>query len=338
MEEHLQQAPQLERSVVSLFLHCFTPPPPLGWRKATTLLLNLDDLCKPLDGRNGRLDGLNSLCGAMASPTHIIAPSCSCTRFAGTQELRNAYGLRCACAAPALLRTHQGSPLHAAAAAAVERLPVVVAHGDAPLPVDACGSTPLHSAAAQGDPEAVHLLLRSCGERAAAECSALNWCGMTPIHSLAANPGPGSCAALSVMMHFGASLHDRTKPFGDNDDDDMGSFSGETALSLAAQHSGDHQAGLLVALLLQAGLDPLDPAGPMHTTPLEFASAAGGEPGTAGSTGCEANRNTVAGSTCKLPWLASRARWPPHASATHADLLCRQWHVSRCLQTWRSSN
>ncbi|EFN53715.1 hypothetical protein CHLNCDRAFT_136561 [Chlorella variabilis] len=98
---------------------------------------------------------------------------------------------------------------------------------------------------------------------------------MTPIHSLAANPGPGSCAALSVMMHFGASLHDRTKPFGDNDDDDMGSFSGETALSLAAQHSGDHQAGLLVALLLQAGLDPLDPAGPMHTTPLEFASAAG---------------------------------------------------------------
>ncbi len=156
--------------------------------------------------------------------------------------------------------------------------------GDSPrlvLPMDAAGNSPLHVAAAAAQPAALAALLQGC---AAEELERRNCFGLTPLHALAASPRPGGAseAALHLLLLAGADPLARTLP---PEDAGMDASYDESALSLAAQHARPGAgAAPLVAALLGAGLDPLEPNGTLWTSPLEHACAAGG--GCCGCCGC----------------------------------------------------
>jgi hypothetical protein len=153
--------------------------------------------------------------------------------------------------------------------------------GPAPLPARTPGKeqhyTPdlLHAYAAHGRIEEAQQLLDSLSQQQASEeCNRPNAWGMTPLHCLCLATASPSGDIFKLLMAAGAAdVHARTAR------SSKGSlfYEGETPLTLAAQHSRDGTAANLVSLLLSCGADPLEPAGPLYTTALEYACAAGGE-------------------------------------------------------------
>ena len=197
---------------------------------------------------------------------------CCCGGY--TDECTSDFTLRCHCCT---LPCKGGELHHAASSGDTEKLASLLASwpaGEA-LPIDSVGSTPLHSAAAQGQKQAVQLLLAHCGAGAAEELARINEFGLTPFLALAlGRAGAGAWETAVVLAAAGVDPHARTQP----PQADLEALAGDTALHLAAQHS---QPGACMAPLvyyfLMAGLDPLEHAGHLHTSPLEYACAAGGE-------------------------------------------------------------
>ena len=197
---------------------------------------------------------------------------CCCSRY--TDEYSSHFALRCHCCA---LPCMGGELHHAASSGDTEKLASLLAAwpaGEA-LPVDSVGSTPLHSAAAQGRTQAVQLLLAHCGAGAAEELARVNNLGLTAWHALAlGRAGADAWQTALVLATAGVDPHARTQP----PQADLEALAGDTALHLAAQHS---QPGACMAALvyhfLMAGLGPLENAGHLDTSPLEYACAAGGE-------------------------------------------------------------
>ncbi len=145
---------------------------------------------------------------------------------------------------------------------------------DAP---DEFNSTPLHLACKACLPEAVALLLR-----AGADTSRLNCLGFAPLHSCCCQPFdcPSKAGAalevLQLLLDAGADLKAAVLPGVGGDLDKV--RGGETAITLLAQHALPGSAGgPLVACLLAAGADPLQPVLGLEASALEFACAAGGE-------------------------------------------------------------
>ncbi|KAI3425138.1 hypothetical protein D9Q98_008909 [Chlorella vulgaris] len=151
--------------------------------------------------------------------------------------------------------------------------------GPAPPPARTPGKeqhyTPdlLHAYAAHGRVEEAQQLLASLSQQQASEeCNRPNAWGMTPLHCLCLAKASPSGDIFKLLMAAGAAdVHARTAR------SSKGSlfYEGETPLTLAAQHSRDGTAANLVSLLLSCGADPLEPAGPLYTTALEYACAAG---------------------------------------------------------------
>jgi ankyrin repeat protein len=160
------------------------------------------------------------------------------------------------------------------------------------------GSTPLHSAAAQGRTQAVQLLLAHCGAGAGEELARVNEFGLTAWHALAlGRAGASAWETALALSTAGADTHARTRP----PQADLECLAGDTALHLAAQHSQPGACmAALVYYLLMAGLDPLENAGHLHTSPLEYACAAGGE--------CRAGREEGRGASCTDVLICSNRR------------------------------
>lgn len=203
-------------------------------------------------------------CPYQAVPLRPLAGSC-----AGDLELRCHLSR-----AP-----HSGlHPLHEAAGAgdteALAQLLLQLPPGE-PLPRDTVGNSPLHRAAALGQPHAAWALLAHCGEeRACAELAAVNAVGWTPAHACCANPDqPGASGTLEVLGCCGAELSARTAP---EEDPQFECWAGDTCLGLAAQHATSPAALPVVQALLLAQQSPLEPAGWLGTSPLEYAAGGGG--------------------------------------------------------------
>ena len=80
---------------------------------------------------------------------------------------------------------------------------------------------------------------------------------------------------LQLLLDAGADPRAPVMPGDGADLDEV--LGGETAMTLLAQHALPGTGGApLVACLLAAGADPLQPALGMETSALEFACAAGG--------------------------------------------------------------
>lgn len=215
------------------------------------------------------------------------------------------------------------------------------ARGSSPrleLPLDAAGNSPLHVAAAAAQPTAVALLLHYCVPE---ELERRNCFGLTPLHSLAASPQPGAAceAVLRLLLHAGADPLARTLPPQDAGCD--ASYD-DSALSLVAQHARPGAgAAQLVAALVGAGLDPLEPNGTLWTSPLEYACAAGGgwwcrlgAEELMGGAGKSIGNGFFAAGCCITggSWPGTTCVWPDctHAFCAHVWLPLLPFFVYRC--------